>query len=657
MVVTLFSSTMSTVRTWLRAWVPTRESVVTAGALSLVFGATYLAAFFVRSELLLRPSDAAMIVRTLTWVVLGKLALFYLRGICHRPLRALRFDDLSLLVRTTTTALLIFVAVNFYFPQLIRGWVQIPRTVLLLDWAFTLLAVGGLQAAARSIYEEIVPANPVGHQRSALIIDASPAGRDVAARLSVPGPKGFFISGLLDDTPRDKPPGGLRIIGTIDNAAPCADRLRVTDVIVRQGSVFGTRLREICEACAAVRVRVSVAEPVPAAVDEVGATVPVHLRGVELRDLISHPERHATAYEPTLRSWVAGSTILVTGAGGSIGAEICRQLVRLGPARILLVDQAEWGLFEIHRELMEAAGHRTADDRTVAVEPILADIADVAGMKRLFSEWKPAVVIHAAAYKHVPMLESHACEAIRNNILATASLAEIAVGHGVRSFIALSTDKAVRPSCVMGASKLVAERLLQSLAGTSATRFVIVRFGNVLGSSGSAVPIFTRQLVERRDVTVTHPDVSRYFMTGPEAAGMALLAGALAESGGTFVLDMGEPLPVVELVRSLAFVLHVPRHALSIRFTGLRPGEKLAEELFHGDETPEPLENAPVYRVQRPAVPRGTVDRWLSDLRTAADAGANARAREFLLAIVADDTSTEGRHGDRPPYTSEGGPS
>jgi FlaA1/EpsC-like NDP-sugar epimerase len=654
MVVTLLSSTVSTVRTWLRAWVPTRESLVKAGALSLVFGATYLAAFFVRSELFLRPSDAEVIVRTLMWVVLVKLALFYVRGICHRPLRALRFDDLSLLVRTTTTALLIFVAANFYFPQIIRGWVQIPRTVLLLDWAFTLLAVGGLQAAARSIYEEIVPANPVGHQRSALVIDASPAGRAVAGRLSIPGPKGFFISGLLDDNLQDVPPGGFRIIGTIDNAAPCADRLRVTDVIVRQGSVFGTRLREICEACAAVKVRVSVAEPVPSAVGEADSTEPPHLRGVELRDLISHAESHASAYESTLQSWVAGATVLVTGAGGSIGAEVCRQLMRLGPARILLVDRAECGLFEIHRELVEAAGHPSADGRTVAVEPILADIADVARMNRLFSEWTPAVVVHAAAYKHVPMLESHACEAIRNNVLATSSLAEIAVGHGVRSFIALSTDKAVRPSCVMGASKLVAERLLQSLAGTSATRFVIVRFGNVLGTSGSAVPIFTRQLAERRDVTVTHPDVSRYFMTGPEAAGMALLAGALAESGGTFVLDMGEPLPVVELVRSLAFVLRVPRNAFSIRFTGLRPGEKLTEELFHADETRQSLDNAPVYRVQRPPVPQGTVDHWLRDLRAVVEAGSNDRARQILLAIVADDTAT---HPDRPAHNSEVGPS
>ncbi len=637
---TLILSTAAAVRAWGRSLKPTRESIVTAAGLTLVFGATYLAAFFFRSELLLRASDAEMILRTIRWVVLVKLLLFYLRGICHRPLRTLRFEDLSLLVRTTTTALLVFVAANFYCPQLIPDWIQIPRTVLLLDWAFTLLAVGGVQAAARSVYEEILPANPVGNQRSALVIDASPAGRAIASSLATSS-SGFFVSGLLDDDVGNAVDqgDGFRIIGAIDHAAVCAGRLRVSDIVVRQGSVYGARLRRLAESCHEAGLRVWIADlpSRPAAgIGEAGNRSPArpHVRSLELRDLISHPETQLEGFESRMQSWIGGETILVTGAGGSIGAEICRQLVPLRPARILLLDRSELALFEIHAEL--ADGDRIEGGGTVVV-PILADITNADRIGQVFREHKPGIVIHAAAYKHVPMLESHPADAIGNNVVATASLAEIAQTHGTRSFIALSTDKAVHPNCVMGATKLVAERILQSLGETSATRFVVVRFGNVLGSSGSAVGIFRRQLSQRRAVTVTDPGASRFFLTGAEAARLVLFAGAVSETGGTFVLDMGDPLPVVEIVESLAFVMHIPQDSFTIRFTGLRPGEKLTEELFFEDEIRSRVTGAPVFRVQRPSIPSERIHRWLGELQIAAAGGSRESARETLMKIVAGD--------------------
>ena len=624
----LIASAASAFRIWLRSVAPTREAIVTAGCLAIVFGLTYLAAYFTRSELLLRVSDAATIVRTIGWVVLLKLFVFYTRGICHRSLRTIRFADLSILVRATTTCLLVLVAANYYFTTLRLGWIQIPRTVLLLDWAFTLLAVGGLQAAARSIYEELMPAEPVGHQRNALVIDGSPQGLAIAAQLMSAKRGGYFVSGLLDDDPTRH---GSRtavapVIGGIDHVAACAQRLRVTDVIVRSGSVFGRRLRRICEACTEIGVRVVIAEPC-------GEDADVRVRGVELRDLVTLPDPTASAHGPRLASWVHDKTVMVTGAGGAIGAEICRLLVTLRPARILLVDRSECSLFEIHRELQERAA--AFGEGEIGLVLCLVDIQDTERLEDVFQSHRPAIVIHAAGYKHVPMLQGHPVEAIENNILATAALADLAEAHGVETFVALSTDKAVNPTGVMGASKLVAERFLQSLGEGSTTKFVVVRFGNVIGSSGTAVPIFTRQLVRRQPITVTHPDVARRFLTASDAACLSLAAGALAGGSGTFVLDMGEPVKIVELVNSLAYVMRVPREDVEIRFGGLRDGEKLAEELFFDDEIRHSVGCGLVFQVSRPIRPLAEVRQWLGDLKAAILADGPDAARGVLMEIAA----------------------
>jgi len=628
MPLTLFVSAATALRVWLRSIATTRESIVTAGCLALVFGLTYLAAYFTRSELLLRGSDAATIVRTIGWVVLMKLVVFYTRGICHRSLRTIRFEDLSILVRAATTCLLVLVAVNYYFTTLRLGWIPIPRTVLLLDWAFTLLAVGGLQAAARSIYEELMPVDPIGHQRNALVIDGSPQGLAIAAHLMSAKRGGYFVSGLLDDDPArqgSRTPVG-RVIGGIDHVAACAERLRVTDVVVRQGSVFGRRLRRICEACGTTGVRVVIAEPS-------GEEGDIRIRGVELRDLVTHPDPAASAHGRALAAWVRDETVLVTGAGGSIGAEICRLLVTLRPARIVLVERAESALFDIHGELLE----RTAGsgDVGLGLVPCLVDIHDTERMEDVLRSHRPGIVIHTAAYKHVPMLQDHPAEAIGNNILATAALADLAEASGVKTFIGLSTDKAVNPTGVMGASKLVAERFLQALGERSTTRFVVVRFGNVIGSSGTAVPIFTRQLVRRQPITVTDPDVARRFLTASDAARLTLEAGALAGGSGTFVLDTGDPVKIVELVKSLAFVMRVPRKEIEIRFSGLRDGEKLAEELYFDDEIRHRVGDGHVFRVSRSVRPLTEVRQWLGDLKAAMLGEGPEAARGVLMEIAA----------------------
>jgi FlaA1/EpsC-like NDP-sugar epimerase len=637
MFIKLKNSVIRAARAWWRSRLPTRESLVVAAFLAVIFQVCYLAAFLVRAELLLRSSDADLISKTI-WFVIGiKLLIFYWRGLAHRPWRSARFEDLNKLVRAATLTLLMLIACN-YFATLSSAWTPIPRSVLLLDWSFTLLGVGGMQAVARSLYEEIVPATSVGNDRSALVIDASPQGRELARSLPQIHGQRYFVAGLLDDDPEHygEHVGHARVLGPVAMAPACAERLRAKQIVVLQGSIYGPRLRSLCDACSAIDVQVSIAEHATAAQSPPGldrhAVRPLTVRDIELRDLLSRPQAQLTAQDIDVLPFIQGRTILVTGAGGSISAEICRQLIRFAPKKIVLVERSEIALFTIHRELS-----RSESLGDTILEPLLCDITHADRIEHVFADQKPAVVFHAAAFKHVPLMESHPIEAIENNALATAILAELADAHGVEAFVALSTDKAVHPSSIMGASKLVAERFLQAFNDTSHTRFVVVRFGNVLGSSGSAVPIFTEQLSKREPITITHPEVRRYFMTIDEAAQLVLVAGAVGSRGGTYVLEMGDPIAIVDLVSSLAFVMQVPPHEVHIDYCGLRPGEKLDEELFFEDERRTATSHALVTRATRPHRPLSAVRHWLAELKNAVANGDQRAAALALTEIVTAD--------------------
>lgn len=625
-------------RKWLKALTPTRSAIVVSAVLALLFEIAYIAAFFIRGELLVRPADADMILSTVWWVVGIKLAVFYTRGYCHRRFQSARFETLNHLLRATTLALLVVTAVNYFASQL-GGWFPIPRSVLLLDWAGTLLFVGGTQALLRSIREEILPTLPTGSERKVLVIDASPEGRAIAEALGEMRDERYFVAGLLDDDPAHYGVhvGRARVLGPVAVAPACAERLRVSEVIVREGSIYGGRLRSLCDACADLDVRVRIAETVVPS-GRAATIGRLTIRDIELRDMLARPQAKLDENDSRVFPMVHGRCVLVTGAGGSIGSEICRQLARFRPAKLVLVERSEAALFTIDRELREQ--HPTDG---IEIVPVLCDIANRRRTEQLLKIHRPSVVLHAAAFKHLPLMESHPIEAIENNTLATASLAELAAAAGVETFVALSTDKAVNPSSVMGGSKLLAERFLQSFAKESATKFVVVRFGNVLASSGSAVPIFESQLARRQTITVTHPDVRRYFMTIDEAAQLVLLAAATGEQGGTFVLEMGEPIRIVDMVQSLAYVMRIPQEEVDIRYCGLRPGEKLDEELFFADElqssTPSPL----VVQVSRPARPLHEVRHWITDLLVAIEKGP-AEAGRVLLEIAERDCPAVGRH-------------
>ena len=351
---------------------------------------------------------------------------------------------------------------------------------------------------------------------------------------------------------------------------------------------------------------------------------------IEIADLLGRPAINLDT--PELQRFLAGKRVMITGAGGSIGSEICRQAMKFCPQRILLVERAENALFEIDRELRHSwVG---AD-----IRPYIADLCDARRIEQIFESERPQVVFHAAAHKHVPLMEHNPCEAIKNNVFGTRIVGDAAMNHGAAAFVMVSTDKAVNPSSVMGATKRFAELYVQSLnqelsgpapaersAAHPRTRFVAVRFGNVLGSSGSVVPIFQRQIEAGGPVTVTHPDMKRYFMTIPEASQLVMQAGAVAQGGEIFVLDMGHPIRILDLAKELIRRNELrPHEDIEIRFTGIRPGEKLYEELACDNEQTRPTSHPKIHVWQLPPASRQEVSRGLELLsraaqRTAADA-------------------------------------
>lgn len=361
----------------------------------------------------------------------------------------------------------------------------------------------------------------------------------------------------------------------------------------------------------------------------------IDVMSIDVAELLGRPTVNLDT--PELQRFLAGKTILVTGAGGSIGSEICRQIMRFCPARLVLLEQAENALFDIDCELRQ---------RWIGSEihPRIADICDAGRIEQVFSEFRPQVIFHCAAHKHVPMMELNPGEAIKNNVFGTKTIADAAAKHAVAAFVMVSSDKAVNPSSVMGATKRCAELYTQWLSSRHKTRFVAVRFGNVLGSSGSVVPLFKKQIAAGGPVTVTHPDMQRYFMTIPEASQLVLQAGAIGQGGEIFVLDMGEPVRILELARRLIAKAGLKPTEIEIQFTGIRPGEKLFEELARDDERTRPTTH-PKIRIWELAVAQdGWIAQMLADLSHITQAPTDEVA-VCLRRIVAED----GRAPGQPP--------
>jgi FlaA1/EpsC-like NDP-sugar epimerase len=453
-----------------------------------------------------------------------------------------------------------------------------------VDGLLTVILSGGLRLGIRFIYSRsfqsvtgLRPLNPLVHGKdgaegkSILIIGCGDAGEKMCREiLDNPG-LNYHLAGFLDDdrTKWGRSLHGVRVYGPVEMLSDVIEREKIDEVLIAIPSATGPQIRRISEICKNSQVRYRTLPDLGSIID--GKVSIKKLRDVRYEDLLRRPPVNLDTTE--IQRYLWGKRVLVTGAGGSIGSELCRQIIRFEPAELILVEASEANLYDIQMELQHELNfprHRCILSR-VQIQPLMEDV---------FNRFQPQAVFHAAAYKHVPLLENNPWEAIHNNVLGSKVVMKLAVKYGVERFVLVSTDKAVRPTNVMGASKRLAELIVQSLHGNG-TRFMAVRFGNVIGSSGSVLPLFRRQLEQGGPITVTHPEVTRYFMTIPEAAQLILQAGGLGEGGEIFVLEMGTPVKIAQMAEELVRLSgKEPGKDVEIIFTGLREGEKLYEELI-----------------------------------------------------------------------------
>lgn len=442
--------------------------------------------------------------------------------------------------------------------------------VLMLDLFTTVVFLSGMRMLIRLYHEEFF-SEIRGSARRYLIIGAGNAGEALLREMSRRKDANYDVVGFIDDEPAKQGMSihGISVLGTLDQLPRICEKKSIDEIAIAIPSATRKQLRHVVQVCQGTKLRFST---VPSLTDIASGKLKVsQMRDVDINDLLGREVVKLDLRQ--IESFLKDKVILVTGAGGSIGSEMCRQVCAFGPKRLLLLEQAENPLFFIERELNK-------NFRNVAMDAIICDIADKVRVHQLFEKYHPQVIIHAAAHKHVPLMENNPGEAIKNNVVGTRNMADASDAFGANHFVMISTDKAVNPTSIMGSSKRIAEMYIQDLNNTSSTHFVTVRFGNVLGSNGSVIPIFNKQIAEGGPVTVTDPEMTRYFMTIPEASQLVLQAATMGQGGEIFLLDMGEPVKIVDLARELITLSGFREgEDIEIEFTGLRPGEKMFEEL------------------------------------------------------------------------------
>lgn len=537
----------------------------------------YVSAYAIRFEGSIAPVYQQQIITTLLPLLAIKVCCFFAFELYRGMWRYAGIRDLVNIVKGALCSMLIFVG----YLAIFRHFEGVSRGVVVIDFLLTVISIGGFRLLVRLYYQRdsafvdelVFWRKSLRSRRNILIVGTGTRAEKLMREIHENSKTSYRVIGFIDMGGMHKGMKihGVPILGTATDLPQLVSFHEIEDILIADSDLNAKAISAIVEMCGDCGVRFKV---IPSLSERMSQGEADSLRDIKLEDLM---DREPVKLDMELvRAEIQGQTILVTGAGGSIGSELCRQILRYKPDRLILVDNAETPLYHIDMELNSL---KAADSRTEII-PCIGDVRSRRSLERIFRRHKPQYVYHAAAYKHVPMMERSPIDAINNNIIGTFKLATLSCKYHVRKFVLISTDKAVRPTSVMGATKRVAELVVQSINGNG-TRFVVVRFGNVLGSNGSVVPLFQGQIASGGPVTVTHPEVTRYFMTIPEAVMLVLQAGSIGKGGELFLLDMGKQVKISDLARNMIRLSgFVPDKDIKIEYIGLRPGEKLYEELL-----------------------------------------------------------------------------
>ncbi len=598
----------------------------------VALSAAWIGAFLLRFDWNVPAAQWQRCITLLPYVVALQYGVLHLFGVPRFAWRYVGLREVSRIFGALAVGSVVLVGVRFVGTRFSRdvpffAHIWAPIGTVLISFILGFLAIVGLRAGRRMAAERrrvqrVEPSTPAV---PTMLIGAGEAGLAVAKQIANHPEMGIRAVGFLDDDPlkRGMVVHGVTVLDTTEELARHCTERGATQVLITIAGASGKQVRRLVNLCEAAKLPVKI---IPALQEIVGGQVSLsRARSVAIEDLL---RREPVKLDESSISADFGGVVAVTGAGGSIGSELCRQVCRFGPRKLVLIERSENALFEIHREL-----HASFPELDLV--PAIADISDDARMRSLFRAHRPEIVLHAAAHKHVPLMEDNPGEAVKNNVFGTKTVADIADETGVAKFVMISTDKAVNPTSVMGATKRVAELYAQSLASRSKTRFVAVRFGNVLGSAGSVIPIFREQIARGGPVTVTHAEMRRYFMTIPEASQLVLQAATMGKGGEIYILDMGEPVRIVDLAEDLIRLSGLrPGEDIEIQFSGVRPGEKLFEELSVAEEAADKTYHPKIFVGRLPKVRAETLRPMLDELRDVAAKGDLDSIRRQLTKMV-----------------------
>lgn len=520
-------------------------------------------------------------------------------GMYRRMWNYASVQELRLIVAAVSTAS-VFVSLGMVLLAALNAFDGFPRTVLLIDWVLSILLVGGIRFALRLLADSISTAagsKKGGLSKKALIIGAGDAGAIVVKELQKNPQLNLTAVGFLDDNQvkQKQQIHGVPVIGKITDMGRVLEHLKVDEVIIAIPSAGGKVIRTVADVC---RLKGIPFRTMPGIYELLGGKVNINrLREVDIADLLRRQPAHMK--EEKVGATITSKIVMVTGAGGSIGRELCRQIARWSPSGLILVGHGENSIFETWLEMQEAYPG-------LPIFPVIADVRDLERIKSVFTRFHPEVVFHAAAHKHVPLMEMNVDEAVANNISGTRNIVTACELFSVPRLVMISTDKAIRPANIMGATKRLSEMIVLDAAHRSGNAYCVVRFGNVLGSRGSVVPLFKRQIAKGGPVTITHPDMKRYFMTIPEAVYLVLQAASMGKGGETFVLNMGQQVKIQDLAEDLIRLSGLePGKDIEIVYTGIRPGEKLSEDLWEEGNMFQPTEHPDIYQFDDPTNMQG----------------------------------------------------